>query len=370
MFNFLKEKLNKAIESISKKVSGEEIIRKAKKEEEPKIEKIKPKEKKRKKKLEEKREERAIEEKTKEKREEKKKSIFSFKGIAETIKRTITETTLEEGFLDEVLWELDIALLENNVASEVAEKICSDIKNNLKGKVVKRKEAKEIIEKTLKETVEDILNKPRLNIFEIIDRNKKRGKPTLILFFGFNGSGKTTSIAKLAYLLQKKKYSCVLAAGDTFRAAAIQQLEEHANNLKAKIIMHKYGADPAAVIFDAYKHAEAKKVDVVLADTAGRTHTNINLFEELRKIVRVNKPDIKLLVMEAIAGNDIIEQAKKFDELNVDGIIMAKWDVDEKGGSALSVVNTLNKPIVYFGVGQQYADLKEFDVKEIIKNII
>ncbi|MCK5345385.1 MAG: signal recognition particle-docking protein FtsY, partial [Candidatus Heimdallarchaeota archaeon] len=164
--------------------------------------------------------------------------------------------------------------------------------------------------------------------------------------------------------------SCVFAAGDTFRAAAIQQLEEHADNLSVKIIKHDYGADSSAVIFDAVRYAESKNVDVVLADTAGRNHHDSNLLEELKKIRKVIEPDLCLLVVESIAGNDVVEQAKKFSEVKLDGFVLSKWDVDDKGGAALTLTYMVNKPVYFLGTGQGYSDLKVFDLEEVVNNII
>ena len=199
---------------------------------------------------------------------------------------------------------------------------------------------------------------------------KYEEKPFVIAFFGINGSGKTTTIAKIANLLKEKNISCVLAASDTFRAASIEQLQIHADKLGVKLIKHDYGSDPAAVSFDAIKHAKAKNIDVVLIDTAGRLHSNINLMDELKKIVKVSKPNLKLFVGESIAGNDCIEQAKTFNEaVGIDGIILAKADIDEKGGAAISVSYITKKPIIYLGTGQEYKDLKEFDPNLIVEGL-
>lgn len=291
-------------------------------------------------------------------------------GTVDTAAKVIVEKKINKGELENALWELELVLLENNVASEISKKICDDIKENLSGKSASRFEVKKIIEDTFKDNVRQILERPPLDICSMIDKNRAEGKPTLILFLGFNGSGKTTNLAKLGHFLKGKGYSCVFAAGDTFRAAAIQQLEEHASNLKMPIIKHDYGSDSAAVIFDAVKHAKAKGIDIVLADTAGRTHMNKNLLEELKKIARVNQPDISLLVVESIAGNDIIEQGRVFSEAGVNGIILSKWDVDQKGGAALSLTKAIDRPIVFLGVGQEYQDLKEFRIDEVLESII
>ena len=225
---------------------------------------------------------------------------------------------------------------------------------------------KKTIEKSLKESIEDVISFDKVDLLKKI----KEKKPYIILFLGVNGAGKTTTIAKLCNLFLKNNLRCVLVAADTFRAASIQQLEEHAKKLGVNVIKHDYNADPAAVAYDGIKHAEAKSIDVVLIDTAGRQHSNINLMDELRKINRIAKPDFKIFVGESITGNDIIEQVKQFNEaVGIDGIILSKLDVDDKGGAAISVSYVTGKPIIYFGNGQNYDDLEEFDKGKILKNL-
>ena len=187
---------------------------------------------------------------------------------------------------------------------------------------------------------------------------------------GINGGGKTTTIAKLANLLIKNDLKCVLVAGDTFRAASIQQLEEYANNLKVKLIKHDYNSDPAAVAFDGVKYAKSHSLDVVLIDTAGRQHSNKNLMEEMKKIVKVVRPDLKIFVGESITGNDAIEQVREFNKaISIDSIILSKADIDEKGGTAISITYVSGKPILYIGTGQEYNNLEKFDKEKIIKTI-
>jgi fused signal recognition particle receptor len=198
----------------------------------------------------------------------------------------------------------------------------------------------------------------------------KEKKPLVICFVGINGSGKTTTIAKMVKFFQNNGMSCVMAASDTFRAAAIDQLQKHSDNLGVKLIKHDYGSDAAAVAFDAVKHAESKNIDIVLIDTAGRMHSNVNLMEEMEKIIRVAKPDLKIFVGESITGNDCTEQAQKFNEsIGIDGIVLSKADVDEKGGAAISVSHVTGKPILYLGIGQNYEDLKEFDPSIVLKSL-
>ena len=258
--------------------------------------------------------------------------------------------------------------MENNVAVEVIEKIKDDLKEQLVEKPITRTKVAETISSSLKTSIEDLFQKNDIDLIQQI--KGKREKPYVIAFFGINGSGKTTSIAKLANMLKDKKISCVLAASDTFRAASIEQLQQHADKLGIKMIKHDYGSDPAAVAFDAIKHAKAKGIDAVLIDTAGRMHSNTNLIDEMKKIIRVAKPDLKIFVGESITGNDCIEQAKTFnDAVGIDGIILAKADVDEKGGAAVSVSYVTKKPILFLGTGQKYSDLQVFDPEIVIKSL-
>ena len=283
------------------------------------------------------------------------------------IKQTITTKTISEEKFEELFWDLELLLLENNMSVEVIEKIKTDLKSELVNKQLPR-DVPNKIKETLKRTLSQIITSEKIDLMHNI--KQKENKPYIIAFFGINGSGKTTTIAKLAHKLQKNQLSVVLAAGDTFRAAAIQQLEEHAQKLKVKMIKQDYGSDSAAVAFDAIKYAEKNKQDVVLIDTAGRLHSNTNLMEELKKICRVAKPDFKIFVGESITGNDCIEQAKQFNDLiDIDGVILTKADVDEKGGAPLSISYTIKKPIIYLGIGQNYENLEEFDPNVIIDKL-
>ncbi len=293
--------------------------------------------------------------------EEKKKSFF------ESIKEKVTTKKIDEKQFDEFFWDIELGLMENNVATEVIDKIKDDLKKNLVDQPLKRGDIEEIIRDSLKKSLDEVLS---FETTDLIKKIKESEKPFVIIFFGINGAGKTTTIAKIANLILKNKLSCLLVAGDTFRAAAIQQLEEHGKKLGLKVVRQDYGSDPTAVAFDGVKSAKAKGVDVVLIDTAGRQHSNENLMEEMRKIVRVIKPNMKIFIGESITGNDCIEQVKKFnDVVKIDGIILSKADIDEKGGTALSVSYVSGKPILYFGIGQKYDDLKEFDKDYVLKNL-
>ncbi len=288
------------------------------------------------------------------------------KGFFQRITETITTKKISAEKFDELFWDLELALLENNVAVEVIEKIKSDLKSQLVDKPIPRGKVEERIAESLHQSIEDLFSVPGIDLL----MRAKQKKPFVICFVGVNGSGKTTSIAKVTKYLQSNGLSVVMAAADTFRAAAIDQLQLHADKLGVKLIRQDYGSDPAAVAFDAIKHAEAKKNDVVLIDTAGRLHSNVNLMDEMKKIMRIAKPDLKIFVGESITGNDCVEQAKQFnDAVGIDGIILAKADVDEKGGAAISVSYVTQKPILFLGVGQEYEDLQQFDKERLLASI-
>jgi fused signal recognition particle receptor len=288
------------------------------------------------------------------------------RGIFKRIQETFTTITISEKKFDEIFWDLEVVLLENNVAVEVIDKIKNDLKTELTTKKIPRGSLEDVILKTLKTSIKELFKGEGIDL--INEAHKK--KPYIIAFIGVNGSGKTTTLAKIAHLLLENKLSVCIAAADTFRAAAIQQLEEHADRLGVKLIKQDYKSDPAAVAFDAISHAKAKGIDVVLIDTAGRLHSNDNLMNELKKLIRVNTPDLKIFVGESITGNDCIEQARLFDEaVGIDGIILAKADVDEKGGAAVSVSYVTGKPIMYLGMGQKYEDLKKFKPEIILENL-
>jgi len=295
-----------------------------------------------------------FEKKTKESFFSKLKSKFSYK-------------ISEDGF-NEIFDDLEMLLLENNVALEVVEDIRSKLAEKLIGREVNKNEIENEIKKELKKILNEILIEPD-NPLDII--KEKKEKPFVILFFGINGVGKTTAIAKVAYFIKKAGLSVVLAAGDTFRAASIEQIAEHAKKLQIPLIKHDYNADPSAVGFDAIKYAKNHKIDVVLIDTAGRMHTKANLIEEMKKIERVTKPDLKVFVAESIAGNDAVEQAKTFNEaIEIDGSILSKADIDEKGGTIISVSYATSKPIFYLGTGQDYKDLELFNKQKFIEELV
>ncbi len=287
-------------------------------------------------------------------------------SFLEKVRQTFVYKITQEDF-DSLFEDLDTLLLENNVAFDVVEDIKSKLSKKLIGKEIKKDNLENEIKKELKNTLNEILIDPD----DPIDAVKmKKEKPFVILFLGINGSGKTTNLAKMAYLLKQKGFSVALAAADTFRAASIEQIQEHAKKLNIPLIKHDYGADPSAVGFDAIKYAKSHHIDVVLIDTAGRMHTKTNLISEMEKICRITNPDLKIFVAESIAGNDATEQAKTFHEaIEIDGTILSKADVDEKGGTIISVSAITHKPIFYLGTGQNYKDLKLFNKEEYIESL-
>lgn len=302
------------------------------------------------------------------KKEEEPKQAVEERSFGQKIIGAITEATISEKDLDEIVDEFQIALLENDVALDVAEKMCADIKRELAGKRVKRMEIEAAIRGAIKDSLEDVLSRGGKSI-DLVEEIKMAEKPYKIAFVGINGTGKTTTIAKLAWLLKENGLEPVIAASDTFRAASIEQLEQHTNKLGVKLIKHKYGADAAAVAFDAVEHAKAKGKAAVLIDTAGRMQTNTNLMDELKKIIRVIKPNLVIFVGDSLTGNDAIEQARTFNEARVDAIILTKADADAKGGACLSIAYEIGKPILYLGTGQNYPDLTRFTPEWFIEKV-
>jgi len=275
---------------------------------------------------------------------------------------------IREKHLDNVLWEMELALLESDVAMEAVEEMKAIIKKRLVGlRVENRAAITPTIEKALKASLVELLSKTTFDPQTLLE---KRDGPLIIAFVGVNGTGKTTTIAKIVDWLQQNGKSVVLAASDTFRAGAIEQLEIHAKQLGCKFIKHQAGGDPAAVAFDAVEHAKAKHRDIVMIDTAGRMQTNSNLMDEMKKIKRVAKPDLIMFVGDSLAGNDAIDQAKKFHEaVGIDAVVLTKLDVDAKGGAALSISSAIGQPIAFVGIGQDYGDLMPFDAAWIVERI-
>jgi fused signal recognition particle receptor len=296
------------------------------------------------------------------------RALQTRKSIEETVGAEKKPSwTIDEKKLDELLWDLEMGLLEADVAYSVIDSIKKDVKQEIRRVPFDKGKAGDLVETVLKNAIGHVLESNNFDFYRFIDERKK---PVVIMFVGVNGTGKTLSIAKMAYLLQKVGKTCVMAAGDTFRAGAIEQLTIHADNLGVKIVKHGSGSDPAAVAYDAIEHAKAKHKDVVLLDTAGRMQTNSNLMDEMAKIKRVAKPDMIIFVGDALSGNDAVEQAKRFNEVvGIDGVILTKVDADAKGGSSLSIAYTIGKPLLFIGVGQKYEDQITFNPEWMVQHI-
>ena len=283
----------------------------------------------------------------------------------------VREKTISEKHVEDILWELEMELLQGDVAMEVANAVVESVKDDLVGKKIKR--SNDITEYTfiaLRNAVAEIIDIPGKSMTEMIEEKKAQGEPLVVMFVGINGTGKTTTIGKLANYYLKKGYTPVIAASDTFRAGAIEQVTYHADNVGVKIIKHKKGSDPAAVAFDAVEHAKAQGKELVLIDTAGRMQTNVNLMDEMKKIKRVANPDLVVFVGDALTGNDATEQAVKFnDAIDIDGVILTKADADSKGGASLSIGYVIKKPIMFLGVGQGYDDIKEYDAEWMLDQL-
>ncbi len=292
---------------------------------------------------------------------EAKGGIFSF----------VREKTISEKHVEDILWDLEMELLQGDVAMEVANAVVESVRDDLVGKKIKR--SNDITEYTylaLRNAVAEIIDIPGKSMTEMIEEKKAQGEPLVVMFVGINGTGKTTTIGKLANYYLKMGYTPVIAASDTFRAGAIEQVTYHADNVGVKIIKHKKGSDPAAVAYDAVEHAKAQGKELVLIDTAGRMQTNVNLMDEMKKIKRVANPDLVIFVGDALTGNDATEQAAKFNEaIDIDGVILTKADADSKGGASLSIGYVIQKPIMFLGVGQGYDDIKEYDAEWMLDQL-
>lgn len=285
----------------------------------------------------------------------------------------ITTTELKAEKLRPVLSDFKLSLVENDVAFPVAERICDEMEKRLDGVQIKRLEdRKKIVKANLREVLlETMLTNNKVDLLMAIEEKRKTGEPYVVVFVGINGTGKTTTIAKFTQFLKKRGHSVVLACSDTYRAGSIEQLEEHAKRLGVRMIKHKYGADPAAVAYDTVNHAKAHGTNVVLIDTAGRIQTNRNLMNELAKIKRIVNPDMTILTVDSLTGNDAVMQAEEFHKsVGIDATILTKVDADVKGGSALSVTYVTKKPVLFIGTGQKYEDLEKFEPEKFVQMIL
>ncbi|MHB8560493.1 MAG: signal recognition particle-docking protein FtsY [Thermoplasmataceae archaeon] len=266
---------------------------------------------------------------------------------------------------DEVENTITNILLEADVDYDTAETITE----RLDRKIVKsgRKIEMSLVKEYLKETINEVISEvpPAQDIL------KAEKKPYVILFLGINGTGKTTTISKVANYLRKNGKRVVLAASDTFRAGAIDQISILGSNLGVNVIKHTAGSDPSSVAFDAIEHARARDLDYVLVDSAGRMQTNRNLIDEMRKIKRVAKPDLTVMVLDSMIGQDAYNQAEVFmNEIKFDSVVLTKLDTDARGGAVLTIVHQLKKPVLFLGTGQGFDDLIKFDPEWYIGKII
>lgn len=286
-----------------------------------------------------------------------------------SLTKVVSEKKLSEKEVDDILFNFQLTLLESDVAQEVVEKICADLRSQLMGMSVERsKDVGELVRERLRTSILEIFAKTgTVDVPGLIEAAKEKGEPFVILFLGINGTGKTTTVAKFAYFLKQNGFSVAVAAGDTHRAGAIEQLTQHADRMSVKVVAQRYGADPAAVARDGVLYAKAHHVDVLIVDSAGRMQTNQNLMEEMGKIVRVVSPNLKIFIGDSLAGNDAISQAQMFSKYTgFDGAILTKTDADTKGGAALSIAFVTGRPIMFLGVGQEYKDLKKFDANSFV----
>jgi len=279
------------------------------------------------------------------------------------------KTIIDEDDLQDHLDDLELALLQSDVEMGVAQEILDGVERNLVGETRRRLQSTgNLAQDALREALYDVIS---VGQFDFDERVAAADKPLVIVFTGVNGVGKTTTIAKLARYFEERGLSAVLANGDTYRAGANEQLQQHAEALDKRIIAHEQGSDPAAVIYDAVEYAEANDVDVVLGDTAGRLHTSDGLMDQLSKIDRVIDPDMTLFVDEAVAGQDAVNRAREFDDAaEIDGAVLTKADADPQGGAAISIAHVTGKPILFLGTGQDYGDLERFDPEEIVDRLI
>ncbi len=292
-----------------------------------------------------------------------------FKGLVSKV----TTAEFKSENLAPILADFKMSLCQNDVAFPVADKISEDLEKRLVGVQVKRMDdKKKVVEENLRQVLlEVMLTGVRVDLLKLAEEKRKKGEPFVLMFVGINGTGKTTTVAKVAQFFSDKRYSVVLAGADTYRAGSIEQLEEHAKRLGLRIIKSNYGGDPAAVAYDAVNHAKAHGINIVLIDTAGRMQTNQNLMNELIKVKRVVCPDLTILTVDSLIGNDAVMQAEEFNKaVGVDATILTKVDADVKGGSALSVTYVTQKPILFIGVGQTYKDLELFNPEKFVNMVL
>ena len=292
------------------------------------------------------------------------------KNAVSNISKIAVEKQISEKELDRVMENLTIELLESEIPFDLVEQISENIKKQMIDKKFARSdEFKEIIKSEFTKTIKEIFQKvEEVDLIQLI--NSKEDKPFKILIVGINGSGKTTTVAKIGHLLKENNISSAIVAGDTFRSGAIEQIKEHADRLELKLISQKYGSDPAAVARDGVEYSKTHNIDAVIIDTSGRVQTNSNLMQEVLKIKNVVNPDFTVFIGDSLAGNDLVSQTHEFFKFtDFNGSILTKVDADVKGGAILSILSETGKPIIYIGTGQEYKDLEKFNEERFLSGL-
>ncbi|PLC63540.1 signal recognition particle-docking protein FtsY [Thermoproteus sp. CP80] len=297
----------------------------------------------------------------------------TFSRFVDSIVSTVKEDALGEKEVSELAEDLYLDLVESDVAVDVADALISALKAKLVGvKVPRFGDREAAVRRAVRDALLSLIGDVQDADFEsAVARAAEETSPVAVMFLGPNGYGKTTTLAKIAYLFKSRGLQSVLAAADTFRAGAREQLEEHGRRLGLRVIGGEYGSDPASVAYDAVQHARSRGIPLVLIDTAGRMHTDRNLMDELSKIQRVVEPRFSVFVFDAQLGNEALEIAKYYSKyVAIDGMIATKVDSYPKGGSILTFLYTFKRPIYFLGVGQRYEDLVKFRKEDYIAQLI
>lgn len=287
--------------------------------------------------------------------------------------------------IEPALATLKKKLMERNVAEEIADKVTESVATSVEGrKLASFTRVSTAVQQAVEEALTRILTPKRsIDILREVKEAQAKGRPYSIVFVGVNGVGKSTNLAKVAYWLLQNGIKVMIAACDTFRSGAVEQLKTHCGRLQVPLYERGYEKDPAKVAFEAAKAAQRAGIDVLLVDTAGRMQDNEPLMRALSNLINLNQPDLVLFVGEALVGNDAVDQLTKFNQRLadlcpdpsqrhlIDGIVLTKFDtIDDKVGAALSMVYTSGAPIMFVGCGQTYVDLKKLNVKSVVKSLL
>ena len=323
-------------------------------------------------------------------------------GIFSSLKSLVGSKILSKEMIEPVMEKLQEHLVAKNVAAEIAQKVCSNVATNLEGKQLGSFQfVATTVKQALQESMVQILTpKKRVDILRDVYESQRQKKPYVIVFCGVNGVGKSTNLAKITFWLIENNFRVLIAACDTFRSGAVEQLRTHTRHLNAlhppenhngktmvELFEKGYGKDAAAIAHDAIGYAKDNRIDVVLVDTAGRMQDNEPLMKALAKLINFNNPDLVLFVGEALVGNEAVDQVKKFNQAlvdnsttlsssvdqarTIDGIILTKFDtIDDKVGAAISMTYTTGQPIVFVGTGQTYSDLKSLNAQSVVQSLL